>query len=286
MNRDIAIGIDIGGSHITAALVDLQAHAIIPNSLTRYPVAAKGSKEEILQQWTSAITDCRAKHPGTVQTIGIAMPGPFDYAKGISFIRGQDKYEALYGLNVKDLLADKLHIDAAAIFMMNDATCFLKGEVFGGAAKGCTDVVGITLGTGLGSAAVQAGVLHDGDLYCTPFKEATAETYISTRWFIKAYKERTGIALNNVKELHDRVPDDKIAGELFAAFGSNLGAVLAAFVKTWDARAVVVGGNIIHAWDLFMPETIQVLRAHGLALSPVKAQLGEAAALLGAGSLH
>ena len=68
--------------------------------------------------------------------------------------------------------------------MMNDASCFLKGEVFGGAAKGYNHVIGITLGTGLGSATFKNGVVYDGDLYYTPFKESTAEDYLSTRWFI------------------------------------------------------------------------------------------------------
>ncbi|OLY91839.1 glucokinase [Cnuella takakiae] len=285
MNKNIVLGIDIGGSHITAALVDLQAQAIIHHSLTRYPVNAKGDQDEILQQWTAAIADCTAKHPVQPGKMGIAMPGPFDYPNGISFIRGQDKYEALYQLNVKDLLAKKLQMDARAIFMMNDASCFLKGEVFGGAAKGSTHVVGITLGTGLGSAVLMDGVLHDGDLFCMPFKEAVAEDYVSTRWFIKTYKEHTGIAVKNVKELYDRVPGDDIAISLFAEFGRNLGEALAAYIKGWEVQTVVVGGNIINAWDLFMPETIKVLQDHAIKALPVKAKLGEEAALLGAGSL-
>lgn len=285
MNKHIVLGIDIGGSHITAALVDLQEQAIIHSSLTRCPVHAKGNKEEILRQWTAAITGCMAKHPEKVDRIGIAMPGPFDYERGISYIRGQDKYEALYGLNVKELLATELRMDAGAIFMKNDATCFLQGEVFGGAAKGSTRAVGITLGTGLGSAAFTEGILHDGELYCMPFKKAAAEDYVSTRWFIQAYKDRTGITVKNVKELYDLVPGDETAVSLFAEFGSNLGEVLAAHIKQWDATTVVVGGNIINAWELFMPETIKVLQDHGIKALPVKAKLGEEAALLGAGSL-
>ena len=67
--------------------------------------------------------------------IGIAMPGPFDYENGICYIKGLDKYESLFNLNVKEMLAQQLNIERSDIYMMNDASCFLKGEVFGGVAK-------------------------------------------------------------------------------------------------------------------------------------------------------
>ena len=285
MINNVVLGIDIGGSHITSALVDLQTQTIIRNSLVRHPVNAKGNKDDIIKEWTAAIVACKAKHPVAVEKIGIAMPGPFDYQKGVSFIKELDKYEALYNLNVKGLLAEALQIDAGAIFMMNDASCFLKGEVFGGAAKGSKSAVGITLGTGLGSAAFKDGVIHDGDLFCMPYKGAMAEDYISTRWFINQYKERTGIWAKNVKELYDRVPNDKNASSLFAEFGKNLGEVLATYAKKWEVETIVIGGNIINAWDLFIPETVAVLHSQYIKVVPLKAALGEEAALMGAGSL-
>lgn len=188
MNNNIVTGIDIGGSHITTALVDLEAHAIINNSTVRCHVNSKANADQIINEWTAAIASCKANHSKTSKKIGIAMPGPFDYAKGISRIKGLDKYEALYNQNVKELIASKLQIEAKDIVMMNDASCFLKGEVFGGAARDSNNVIGITLGTGLGSATFKDGVVYDGDLFYTLYKDGTAEDYLSTRWFIKEYK--------------------------------------------------------------------------------------------------
>ncbi|HRP57404.1 hypothetical protein, partial [Agriterribacter sp.] len=65
--------------------------------------------------------------------MGIAMPGPFDYEKGISYITGLHKYEYLYGLNVKELLAAELNIPLGNIRMMNDAAAYLAGELKAGA---------------------------------------------------------------------------------------------------------------------------------------------------------
>lgn len=285
MNNNIVVGIDIGGSHITAALVDLEAHAIISGSLIRRHIDSKAAAEQIIKEWTGAIENCRAYHSAASNKIGIAMPGPFDYEKGISLIKGLDKYESLYNQNVKELLAKALNIAAEDIFMMNDASCFLKGEVFGGAARGCNNVIGITLGTGLGSAVYKDNVMYDGDLYYTPYKDATAEEYLSTRWFIKRYHELTGKTAKNVKEISEGIPSDLVANAVFKEFGESLGEVLAAYIKKHDAETVVIGGNIINAWELFMPEAIKTLESNSVKASLIKAELGEDAALIGAASL-
>lgn len=285
MNKNIVVGTDIGGSHITAALIDLNDQAIIRHSLIRRHVNANGDRNQIIDAWIGAITECKNHHSGISEMVGIAMPGPFDYKKGISYIKGLDKFESLYNLNIKNLLSEKLSIEPSSIFMMNDASCFLKGELFGGAAKDSNNAIGITLGTGLGSAAYKDDMIHDGDLFYMPYKDATAEDYVSTRWFIKEYMERTGIPVNNVKEIYDLASSDKTARLLFAEFGKNLGEVLAAYSSRWNAEAIVIGGNIINAWELFMPETIMILKNHSIKIQPVKAKLGEEAALMGAGSL-
>ncbi len=285
MNQNIVVGIDIGGSHITAALVNLETHAIIENSTVRRHVDSKAGVKQIIEEWCAAIADCKACHPDASGKIGIAMPGPFDYENGISLIKGLDKYEALYNLNVKELLAQQLQVTAADIVMMNDASCFLKGEVFAGAARDASKVIGITLGTGLGSATCKNAVVYDGDLYYTPYKDSTAEEYLSSRWFIKRYEELSGITAKNVKVIGENVVSEPLAGQVFKEFGNNLGEVLAAYIKKHNTQTVVIGGNIINAWDLFIAETKQVLHKHGLEVLLLKAGLGEEAALLGAASL-
>lgn len=285
MTNKIVAGIDIGGSHITAALIDLQAHSIVPGTLIRRHVNSKGSKEQVIDEWASAITSCKACHAGASKKIGIAMPGPFDYEQGISLIKDLDKYEALYNLNVKELLSNELRIETADVFMMNDASCFLKGEIFGGAARNCNNVAGITLGTGLGSATYKDDIVYDGDLYYTSYKDSTAEEYLSTRWFIRRYKELSGTTVNNVKDIGQLVSSDKRASAVFAEFGNNLGEVLSVYIKKHQAEKVVIGGNIINAWDLFIKEAKQVLLHNSLQVSLVKASLGEKAAIIGAASL-
>ncbi len=285
MNNSLVIGIDIGGSHITAACIDLNSRAITSGSIFRNSVNSKGSVTQIIEDWSKAIIACKDNNPNISNKIGIAMPGPFDYNKGVSFIKDLDKYEALYNLNVKELLADKLSVDAEDIVMMNDASCFLKGEVFNGTAGNSKNILGLTLGTGLGSAICIDGVVYDGDMYCHPYKDATAEDYLSTRWFVKRYEELTGQKANNVKEIREKISSESSVISLFKEFGVNLGVVLASYIKKYNIEAIIIGGNLINAWELFIHETKEVLNNNSINVDLLQSKLGEEAALIGGGSL-
>jgi glucokinase len=279
------IGIDIGGSHITAGIVDLQTRKLVKDSLIRRHVNSKGSAEEILDAWVKVIEQLFSTFPLIQKKIGIAMPGPFDYEEGTCLIKGVDKFERLFNLNIKKLLAEKLQIADSDILMMNDASCFLKGEVFGGAAVNCDDVIGITLGTGLGSARFHSGQTFEGHLYASSFKDGTAEDYISNRWFLKRYNEITGRTVKDVKELSEKIAAEPQIKKLFTDFGQNLGEVLSKYAKEHGCKTIVIGGNITNAWDLFFPETKNILAMLPKKVEIKKALLGEEGALTGAASL-
>jgi glucokinase len=285
MNSAKVIGIDIGGSHITAAVVDLKQRIVLPETLIRKRINSHTSADDIISEWSETISQVFNSDDSVSKKLGIAMPGPFDYENGICLIKGLDKYESLYGLNVKHLLSHRLEIAATDILMMNDASCFLQGEVFSGAAINCNHVIGITLGTGLGSVRFHNNKIYDGDLYYTPFKDGTAEDYLSSRWFVKRYKKLTGNTVNDVKELRKRIYNDPTAQIVFDEFGINLGEVLADYITTHKAETVVVGGNIMNAWDLFISKTKQILYALPHPIHITRAKLGEEGALIGAASL-
>lgn len=285
MKDSIVLGIDIGGSHLTAALVDETTRKFVPDSYLRVRVNSKGTAEEILGIWTKAIEDTFQAHPVANKRIGIAMPGPFDYANGISLIKGLDKYEALYKLNVKQILSQRLSISPNAILMMNDAACFLRGEVYYGAAKGYQDVIGITLGTGTGSAMHHHGVTHDANLGPAPFMDSIADEYFSTRWFVKRYQEVSGQSVKDVKALADLYPSDANVKEIFKEFVKNLVVFLEGFVNAEKPQVIVMGGNIAQCSSLFLNDLTAQLAARNITVPIVRAELGEEAAILGAASL-
>lgn len=275
------IGIDIGGSHITAALIDEQEIAVVPGTTVRCRVNAKGTADDILNTWYEAIHGIRIGRNGTISGIGVAMPGPFDYGKGISLIKGHDKYDALYHMDISAALAARLGIDTACIRFRNDAEAFLLGEMISGAGKGYNKGIGITLGTGLGSAVHVTGRTWDAERWGYPFLGDMAEESISTRWFVRRYQELTGNTVKDTKELADMVATDRPAAAVFREFSNNLGLFLKDFIRDEQPEVVILGGNIANAWDLFYPDMAVLLHEELKTTVIKKAALGEEAALIG-----
>ncbi len=89
MNRDIAIGADIGGSHISCAAVNIKTGKILKETLTGREVDNQAHANVIIGVWAEALSEVLSKVPRErVKGIGFAMPGPFDYVKGISLYKG------------------------------------------------------------------------------------------------------------------------------------------------------------------------------------------------------
>jgi glucokinase len=275
MKDKVVLSVDIGGSHITTALVDMQRRTFLPGSIHREHIDSHAGASDIINGWSHVMKKSMLAG-GMVHHIGIAMPGPFDYEEGISFIKGLHKYEALYGLNVKELLAAQLGIDKADIRFMNDASCFLQGELFNGAVKGEKEVLGLTLGTGFGSSVAENGIAQEGTFWKTPFLDAAAEEYFSTRWFLRRYEELSGERITSVKELATMAQHSSYALTVFQEFGYNLAMFL--LEQQPIPSLIVLGGNIAQAFNLFRSN----LQYHMKDTRFVVSELGEEAILLGA----
>ena len=276
----IVAGVDIGGSHITTALVNLSAKSIYQNTMNRQAVNSHGAVAEIIHSWCSSLRSCFRLQNLNPGKIGIAIPGPFDYENGISLIKNQDKYDSLYQLNVKRLIADELGIDCSGIKLKNDAVCFLQGEVFSGSAVGYNHAVGLTLGTGLGSAIYQDGEVRDADKWCSPFRESIAEDYISSRWFVQRYQELSGQKVDNVKQLAG-LPNEEVE-VVFTEFGYNLADFIILNFAEATPQVVVLGGNISHTINRFLPSLQERLNNYKVDCHITKATHNENAALMGA----
>jgi glucokinase len=273
------IGVDIGGSHITAAHVDCNTYRVIDSTLKRERVASMDDAEVILESWVKALSALIIKSSEETITIGIAMPGPFDYEQGISLMKGMQKYDSLYGMNIREILAERLGIPGEHITFINDAEAFLRGELASGAASDFERAIGVTLGTGLGSTSNCKGETVDVNRAFVPFLDSIAEEYISTRWFLKRYKELTGKDAKNVEELLTTA-DQAIKDELFEEFSTNLAAFLNDFIADENPQVLVVGGNIARCWDHFIEKVQDKIVNKTVVIR--QTQMWEDAALVGA----
>jgi glucokinase len=282
MKNNIVLGIDIGGSHITAALVDLDTRKVLEGTGQRRSVDSTGTSEEILNSWCAVINDVFTLSGISEKRIGIAMPGPFDYESGISLIQDQEKFRALYMLNLKHELCSRLHLQHEDVRFINDAAAFLQGEVFAGVAVDCNHVLGLTLGTGLGSALCEHLHAEDADLWNSPLKGKIAEDFLSTNWFLERYFQLTGLRVKGVKELTEAREYPAVVLEIFKEFGNNLAEFLFPVVENHSIKVVVLGGNISNAQVFFMPHLRQRFSALKPGVTIKLAQLKENASLIGA----
>jgi predicted NBD/HSP70 family sugar kinase/mannose-6-phosphate isomerase class I len=283
-------------------------------STRRIDPAAEGSR--IIDGWMEVIDRALAVCNGHVlKGIGVAMPGPFDYAGGISLIEGVDKYEKLFGVNVRQALADRLAgagtggvgrgdvwiggvrrgDGCVPISFENDAACFGLGECLAGEGAAYHKVVAITLGTGFGAAFVDnrqlmksgPGVPAGGYLYHVPFRDGIAEDYFSSRWLVAAYEMRAGVAAKDVRQIAERAfaGSDAVAVEVFRELGRELGVFLAGWLKNYHADALVIGGSIAQSSALFLPEMREALKGAAIEVFVGISQQPELAAVAGAAHL-
>lgn len=280
----LVLGVDIGGSHITAELVDLQLKASIPQSWARDKLHPNASAAETIETWATTINRSISSLAVMPERIGIAMPGPMDYKNGICMIQGQGKFESLYNLNVKESLSNRLDFDPQKIFFMNDAACFLKGELYAGSINEFGEAIGLTLGTGLGTSHTVKGNVRDSNLWKMPFIGGIAEDYISTRWFVKRFFELSGFHVKDVREIVDNHVDSSSFNVLFSEFSYNLALFLHQFIRKKMPYAAVIGGNIANAEQYFLPDARRHLNEMmGYSFPLRKSLLGERAAIMGAG---
>lgn len=291
------MALDIGGTHVSAAAVDLVAGRIIEGSVASLDVNSQGQAESILAAWSQAAAHALALGPdrAALAGVGLAMPGPFDYERGICLIEGVGKYESLFGLNIRTFLKERLQLPPAVpVLFRNDAVCFLLGEAQWGAARGWRNVIAITLGTGFGSAFLRSGEVVDsgpgvppgGWFYTAPWKGDIAENHFSTRGLVRRYAEAGGTALDGAKDMAARAAaGEDCARQTFDVFGRDLGDFLAPWAAAMPADMIVVGGNISRAWEWFGPAINDALNAAVPSVIVQPSVLLEDAALLGAASL-
>ena len=274
---------DIGGSHITLSICNLDTYTIHDDATTRVEVDSNGSANEILNAWKDAFRQVLNKNPATLFSgLSVAMPGPFDYQNGISYITGLKKYEALYGMDTRQFFAGLLKIDPQLVRFRNDAESTIAGEILAGAGKGFQQVMGVTLGTGFGSAYCKDRVTKDINLGSEPFKDSIADDHLSTRWFLKRYHELTGEELTGgVKQLAELAADSRIARDIFREFALNMVDFLSEPVRQLEPAVLVLCGNIARASEFFLPYLTSGLNTLTIKL----AQLGENAPLIGAAAM-
>jgi glucokinase len=256
LNHDASVLVyDVGGSHIAAAVCHTGAYRLGPEFSTPHP------PEENSDAFIAAIHTLGLKASAGLPPVDgaeLAFPGPFDFATGVSWMKHKLPY--LYGIDLRNELAARFGWQPAQVRFLHDSAAFLLGEIGAGAARGVARAVGITLGTGIGSAfAVNgrvvtegAGVPPGGEIWDLPYEGGIIEDAVSTRGIRGNYQRRTGVD-REVAELAKLVNTDAAAAQAFTEFGHHLGVALRGALSAFAPQVIVLGGGISRSPQLFLP---------------------------------
>jgi glucokinase len=261
---------DVGGSHVAAAVCREGDYRLGPISSAPYP--AEQTSDAFVAFLHQLGLRASADFAG-VSGAAIAIPGPFDFAAGISYMK--HKLPFLYGVDLRQALAVRFGWQPTQVRFLHDSAAFLLGEIGAGAARNLPRAVGITLGTGIGSAfAVDGrivteggGIPPGGEIWNLPYEGGIVEDFLSTRAIQGNYQRRTG-KLCAVIDLARSAAADPEAAAVFADFGRHLGQALRMTVSGFAPQAVVLGGAISRSAHLFLPAAERHLQDLNLRLLP------------------
>lgn len=266
MTVDAVAALEIGGTHVAAGRVDLNARAVLADRPPRSTLRPGAGRDELLADFARSAAAVVAPDA----PLGVAIPGPFDYERGIGSFAGVAKFDALSGVDLRAALRRRLDPAPAFIAFLNDADAFALGEWLAGAAAGHERAVGITLGTGMGSGFVADGRIVDrgpevppeGNIHLLTIDGRPLEDTVSTRAIAARYAALSRTAGLDVRGIADRArAGDTTASLVFDDAIGALGRAIAPWLTRFGATVLVVGGSIARSWDLVEPALRRGLEA-------------------------
>ena len=259
------LGLDIGGTGIKGGVL-IKGHL---EDIRSIPTPALESKEFILETIASFIETYT--HYDFVG-IGIGIPGLVDSREGI--VLGLKNIPSFQHVELKKFLTERF---VKPVFVNNDANCFAIGVHKYGVGKPFKNLVGITLGTGVGGGIVINGQLYSGMFsaageWCSaPYLEHNYEYYCSGKFFQNIYKSKPK-ALAKLA-----LTGDPVAIQAYEEFGHHLGELLKVILYSLAPEAIILGGSIRKTYPLFKKSLFKSLEtfAYPTVLANLKILISE-----------
>ena len=257
--------LDAGGTEIKSAAFSDTGRRL--DEIHSAPSHAREDREKILGN----LLDVIAREKGVLEaggyrlgTVGMAFPGPFDYPKGISHIRGLDKYDAIDGVALEEALkgipGQGVLAPDVRFFFRHDVDSFALGTAAREPACAGGRTICLAIGTGTGSAFLDGGRLvkkgkgapDDGWIYPFPFRGGIIDDWVSVRGLAKLTAEAGFPAGTTGKDLSRMASQgDRQAAAVWEEFGRLIAEALEPFIASFRPDRLVLGGQISKAEKYF-----------------------------------
>ena len=242
------IGVDIGGTNIRAGIE-------LGGSITRQNNLLLKDKDSLSSTIFQLVELIRPLTKFPVKGIGIGVPSVVNVDKGIVYnVMNIPSWEEVA---LRDIIQDEFNLPVS---VNNDVNCFTLGEHRFGLAQKYKSVVGLAIGTGLGSGVIIDNQLYTGnncgagEIGLLPYRDSILENYVCNNFFLNTM-------LVNASVAHEAALNgDLKAIETWREFGEHMGTVIKTVMYTYDPEAIVIGGSIAKAHQFFKTAMLESLR--------------------------
>lgn len=228
------IGIDLGGTKVNVGLV--QYNEILSSKKQKLP---KNCKDEwdVLKLIISLTKEVIGNHK--IAGIGVGVPSILDRKNGI--IHEVQNIPTWKEVHLGAILEKEFDVPVS---IDNDANCFALGEYYFGEGKGCSNFVGLTLGTGMGSGIITNDKLMgdanggSGEFGMIPYLDGVIEDYCAGSFFKNILK----IDGEDISKL--AASGDAKALKAYEQFGEHIGYAIGIILYAIDPEKIIIGGSI------------------------------------------
>ena len=278
MTNKQLIGIDLGGTHARAGIVD---QGIIKKKYS-LRINSSGSVDQVLDELYQ-LTDQLMN--SSVAAIGIGVPSVVDIEKGIVY--DVQNIPSWKEVDLKKRMEERYQIP---VLINNDANCFALGEKYFGKGQEVDTMIGLAIGTGIG-----AGIIINNKLYCgancgagefgeVAYLDHNYEYYASGQFFTNFYKEAGESMFEKTKAGNQQ------SISIFEEFAIHLGNAIKMILYTFDVGLIILGGSIRQAWPFYqkkMWEQIKIF-SYPKSITNLKIKISEleSPGILGAVALY
>ncbi len=285
--KDLIIGVDFGATFIKTGLLNIHGHIIKKSAFSSKGYA---SRDKLIDRIALEVNTIMAPAKSRVLGLGVGVPGPVDYKRGV--IYNLTNVKGWRNVPLRDILKKKVGMP---VFIDNDANAACVGEARWGAGKGYKDIVCITLGSGVGTAVILDGKIYRGRGYsaaemghicidrngpkCNCGANGCIETFLGNSYIVKAavkdlkqgkrsvlLKLADGRYSNITPKLIDQAArmGDKFCTDIWKQAGENLGIGLTGIVNTFNPEIIIIGGGLSKAGELLFSSVRETVKGRAM----------------------
>ncbi len=285
------IGVDVGGTKILAGVVERDG-TVTAHREHSTPLTSEAALLEGLESAVRELVDDR------VAAACFGVPSRIDRRAGV--VIGSVNIPLVQS-PLRDVMRERLGLP---VEVENDANAAAIAEWKVGAGRGASDMLMLTLGTGVGGGLILGGrpyrgstgagaelghivIVHDGE-ECSCGGRGHLESYVSGTGAEREARKAFGPAVDAHRLVRLANEGDRKANEILVEIGRKLGSGIGSLVNVFDPELVVIGGGFAAAGELILAPAREVLAREALepmrsSVRVVRAELGTSAGLIGAG---